>query len=559
MSVWIVSSSVIILAVLCIRLCFGRQMGTRLRYALWAIVLLRLLIPVQIGESRISAVQLEREIPRISAQIQETVIRETQYADLSQEKREALIAYDENDNNPYVTYWESLTMNQRSNLTKGLRMVWGLGMAIVGSVMLVSNIRFYRRLRRSRVALQTEDCPVAVYRTEAIVSPCLFGFPIPSIYLTSDAAENPAVFQYVLMHEKAHLFRGDSVFSFLRCLCLVLHWYHPLVWIAAVLSKQDCELACDASVIRQLGDAERFAYGRTLLQLSDPRLQKMRSSVLSSAADAAMQSRGHITERVKRIASYSKPRVAFTVIISVLCIILMISGFTDMRTQRIVGSVAAPDYVKKEALRWAEEIVAEEHKSIQMDVLITKDWQVSALEPVGTFAPVAGRELEIWYMEYRSYSDYGKGTIANWHWSVEDEGNGWRKTKYWYYLAFDAEDKSLVRRYTNYQEMPGEEDAFYRDMLYDLRYYDSLYRGESRDGYNIAGLTTSIIRGIVAGEANDPYHYVGDICYKVEFISASTHESWGEEQLWRVIVNDTGEEVGRVRYYPEHDDIAVIE
>ena len=63
MSEWIISSSVVITAVLLIRFCFKERIGAKLRYALWLIVLVRLLLPVQIGESAISAARTSAGIP----------------------------------------------------------------------------------------------------------------------------------------------------------------------------------------------------------------------------------------------------------------------------------------------------------------------------------------------------------------------------------------------------------------------------------------------------------------------------------------------------------------
>ena len=47
--------------------------------------------------------------------------------------------------------------------------------------------------------------------------------------------------------------------------CVSLYWYHPLVWMAAVLSGRDSEFACDESVTRDYDAKERRAYGETLI------------------------------------------------------------------------------------------------------------------------------------------------------------------------------------------------------------------------------------------------------------------------------------------------------
>lgn len=47
-------------------------------------------------------------------------------------------------------------------------------------------------------------------------------------------------------------------------MCLLVN---PLVWVAAWFSRLDCELACDEGALKRLGEEERIAYGKTLLQV----------------------------------------------------------------------------------------------------------------------------------------------------------------------------------------------------------------------------------------------------------------------------------------------------
>lgn len=54
MTEWIVTSSVLIAAVAALRCLLRGRISLRLQYALWAVVLLRLLLPVQLGHSSLS-------------------------------------------------------------------------------------------------------------------------------------------------------------------------------------------------------------------------------------------------------------------------------------------------------------------------------------------------------------------------------------------------------------------------------------------------------------------------------------------------------------------------
>ena len=98
-------------------------------------------------------------------------------------------------------------------------------------------------------------------------SPCPAGLIRPAIYLTPTAIASPEGLRHVIAHEETHARHLDPLWSLLRCVCLTVYWFDPLVWAAAFASKTDCELACDEGALRRLGESERIPYGRTLLSL----------------------------------------------------------------------------------------------------------------------------------------------------------------------------------------------------------------------------------------------------------------------------------------------------
>ena len=64
---WIISSTVLILIVIALRLILKGKISLRLQYALWAIVLLRLIIPVSFGSSIISIGNLTQKAAETEA------------------------------------------------------------------------------------------------------------------------------------------------------------------------------------------------------------------------------------------------------------------------------------------------------------------------------------------------------------------------------------------------------------------------------------------------------------------------------------------------------------
>ena len=149
-----------------------------------------------------------------------------------------------------------------------LMLLWAAGAALLGLWLVGVNLRFRRALGRSRKSLAVEGFPLPVYVTGAVPTPCLFGLVRPAVYVTPETAADGTVLRHSLAHELTHFHHRDHLWAALRGLCLALHWYNPLVWLAASLSRRDGELCCDEATVKRLGEAERAAYGRTLLAVT---------------------------------------------------------------------------------------------------------------------------------------------------------------------------------------------------------------------------------------------------------------------------------------------------
>ena len=315
---WIVSSSVLILAVVVLRRVLRGRISPRLQYAVWLIVLLRLLVPLNIGQAKVSVQNVVHEADtRISEQVVTYVNYELPDISISEPdpalpeaEREA--QYEQNAAE-YEAQIEAAKAETGTPVTLSdiLRYVWYGGMAAMALWFLGTNLVFRARLRKGRERLEY-DFALPVYVTDAVETPCLFG---RTIYVTREAAADALTLRHSVEHELTHHRHGDHVWALLRCACLVLHWYDPLVWLAAMLSRRDAELACDEATIRRLGEDERAAYGRTLIGIScEKRATLLRTATTMNCGKAGLK------ERILLIAK--KPRTAvYAVVILILAAI----------------------------------------------------------------------------------------------------------------------------------------------------------------------------------------------------------------------------------------------
>lgn len=343
MTEWILSSCALILVVLGLRAVLKDRISQRLRYGLWALVLVRLLIPFNFAESELSIqntapaqavaqVQNRTEIP-ITYVDYELPELEEPVPDVNLPAEEQQVKY-EQEMSHYTAAIEQAKAETGRPITVAqiLTAVWIGGMAITALILLACNLSFWFQLRRDREKTSI-PCELPVYTTRVVSTPCLFG---SAIYLPRSEAGSLAL-NHVLAHELGHYRQLDQVWSTLRCACMVLHWYNPLVWLCASLSKKDAELACDEATIKTLGEDQRLAYGKTLIEMT---CAKREPKDLLLTATTMSLGKKTLKERVRMIAKH--PKTAVYTLVALILVMSLAVGCTFTGTAAKDDTTADP-------------------------------------------------------------------------------------------------------------------------------------------------------------------------------------------------------------------------
>ncbi len=99
--------------------------------------------------------------------------------------------------------------------------------------------------------ISTEIARTRVFESTRIASPCTWGFLRPVLLLPSAGDAWPeSARRSALLHELAHIRRLDALSTLISRLACALHWYNPLVWLAARQVRTLQERACDDAVLR---------------------------------------------------------------------------------------------------------------------------------------------------------------------------------------------------------------------------------------------------------------------------------------------------------------------
>ena len=329
---WAITSSVLILVVTALRRVLMGKISLRVQYGLWALVLVRLLLPVSLGETAWSVLNLTQpvldgeghaavswpgEADRVTPELPTVIPKDETDPQLS------IVEPDTSSTQklPQVDSAASEVPERADKVERGLTVLWATGAVGLGLWFLWVNVRFAGKLRRSRRPLSVETCSLPVYVAGVAQTPCLFGGLHPCIYVTEEVAANETILRHSLAHELTHYHHKDHLWAVLRGLCLALHWYNPLVWLAAALSRRDGELCCDEATVRSLGEGERAAYGRTLLAVTC----QGRGNSLLAATSMTGCGKG-IRERIVLLAKH--PRTAVYTLVAVLLIAAAAVGCT---------------------------------------------------------------------------------------------------------------------------------------------------------------------------------------------------------------------------------------
>ena len=331
----LLTSSALILALLALRQLFRRTVSRRMQYALWLLVLARLLVPVNVGTLAHNVLSAAEPVQAV---VEERLDTPVLYVQDGTERRPAQLLpgkesqgeplsppSDAAQSAPADEYYTVTPTYRTVTLSEALTYVWYAGMAGVGAWFLFTNLRFARALRKARTPYRVEGCRYPVYLVSALPSPCLFGVLRPAVYLNEKALQSPDALRFVLAHEQTHARHLDPLWSLLRGVCLTVYWFDPLVWLAAVLSREDCELACDEGTLRALGADERAAYGKALLALV-PVCDKPQNPLLG--ATTMTSGKRSLKERVTCIAENRQAKAVAVFAVVALAALVCAVSFT---------------------------------------------------------------------------------------------------------------------------------------------------------------------------------------------------------------------------------------
>ncbi len=252
----ILTLSALILVVLLVRAIFKNRVPKRMIYCLWLVVLLKFCLPGTLFSLPVLPAE-DAAAPAQSAELP------AQTTPVIQQPAQTVMQPQTPAQQQVSPAHETAKPAAKPLATAQiLQIVWFGGSALLGLWLFGAWAVFTIRLHRDRRFLGKRG-GTCIYVSDAVKSPCLAGL-IPAVYLTQDVPQTDEA-ELIVRHELTHLRHLDFLWSFFRMAVVVVYWWNPFIWLAAICSKRDAELACDEAVAARLPESKRLAYARAIL------------------------------------------------------------------------------------------------------------------------------------------------------------------------------------------------------------------------------------------------------------------------------------------------------
>lgn len=274
----------------------------QVRYALWLLVLVKLVMPPTLTSStsitamipslaeKTIQVQISKPVMTSQASVPEETIEPVSPVAAVAEPVESFLNPAQSPAEPVL----SETIAQQSivaNTTESVSVSWksfAFFVWLTGIVLLFAwLVMRLRRLRREQIReFSQENLPdrfddilsasakrlklrrlPEVILTDKVSCPAVFGVFKPVLLMPADKIKNLTRqdAEHILLHELAHIKRGDLLVHAVYMFLQIAYWFNPLLWLIRKQVQNLRELCCDATVARHLKE-KTSGYRETLLE-----------------------------------------------------------------------------------------------------------------------------------------------------------------------------------------------------------------------------------------------------------------------------------------------------
>jgi beta-lactamase regulating signal transducer with metallopeptidase domain len=346
----LIQSGVLVLVLFLADLLLRRRIRAVVRYWIWTLVLLKLVLPVSLSspagvgtwlggtlDIRLTPTEIESParvdpLPRLIGSPDRPFVSPTRVAEAREsspmQKPSTLPAATPMTPPPSVTRASSLSWQGVVLLTWAVA-VLALLVLLIQRVTAVGRMAAESDPASAELRAALDECrrrmqvgrTVSIRTSPQANSPAVCGWLRPTILVPQGLAPKlrPHELHAVLMHELAHVRRGDLWINLVQTLLQVVYFYNPLLWLANATIRRVREQAVDETVLVAMGKSAD-QYPETLVAVA--RLALANRPTLALRLIGVVESKGALTARIKHILARPIPKSAKLGLLGLLAILV---------------------------------------------------------------------------------------------------------------------------------------------------------------------------------------------------------------------------------------------
>lgn len=246
-----------------------------------------------------------------------------------------------NENSSKTGVTTGSTKNHGSRMNSFMYVTWMIGAMLFFLIITASNTRYYLAVLRTQKStdpklIETVEewktkmgikKDVALVVTDIVKTPTLIGVIRPRILIPEKLIDNlkDEEIGYIILHELNHLKSKDILVKWIKVAAQILHWFNPFVWYSFYIMDQDCEVACDARVLKHLEPQEHRKYGNTIIKL----LEAFSSTRYIPGSVGMLENKSSLKRRIKMISIFNKKTGIWSLVALLLLVSIAAIGLTN--------------------------------------------------------------------------------------------------------------------------------------------------------------------------------------------------------------------------------------
>jgi len=356
-----VQSALLVLLLFAIDLLLRKRVRAVVRYCVWLLVLVKLVLPPTLALPTGIGYWLGARPPATSP-VPERPVEAVGFEMARQHRPGSLPPSDETSQSrppTQVAEQDGLVTPAAPSLTpitwQGLVLLFWLAGVLAFAALLAQRIRFVRGLVAASAPADgdllclLDQCrqqmgvrrSVELRTSDAVPSPAVCGLRRPVVLMPTPLVErlSPEGLRAALIHELAHIKRGDLWINAVQTFLQVVYFYNPFVWFANAIIRRTCEEAVDETVLVTLG-GRAGDYSNTLIDIGEMAFWK---ADFGLRLVGVAESRKALKRRIRHMLTRPVPKSARIGALGTIAILLVAAVLLPMaRAERSSQEASTP-------------------------------------------------------------------------------------------------------------------------------------------------------------------------------------------------------------------------